>query len=270
MNSDMQRPSSSNKNVMRASVTDIKLNQPSQIKPAAQLGTKKPKPADVAAFEVFAVIDDRSLERECFVACLQQQCESARVIGFGSISDWRASSGNSDERQVILHNIGSKSLADEEVRAELRGLVAQAQLVPVVILGASEEVDAMITALECGADGYIPPCVHFPDIIEATRMTVAGASFLSRASLMALRNSMAQTESSSVVMEMFTDRQLSVAQALRRGAANKTIAYELDLRESTVKVHIRHIFHKLKATNRTEAAYLLNQMTGWPADAHRN
>ncbi|SHE59081.1 transcriptional regulator, LuxR family [Loktanella atrilutea] len=237
-----------------------------EISPGAQAGTKKPKSHDDLAFEVFAVIDDRSLERECFVACLQQQCTSARVIGFGSIADWRASSCNAEERQVILHNIGSKSLADESVRAELRGLVAQAQLVPVVILGATDDVDAMIAALECGADGYIPPCVHFPDIVEATRMTVAGASFLSRASLMALRNSLSQAETNSVMPEMFTDRQFSVAQALRRGAANKTIAYELDLRESTVKVHIRHIFHKLKATNRTEAAFLLNQMTGWPAD----
>ncbi|MBU1812478.1 MAG: hypothetical protein KKI10_05475, partial [Alphaproteobacteria bacterium] len=78
---------------------------------------------------------------------------------------------------------------------------------------------------ECGADGYIPPCVHFPDIVEATRMTVAGATFLSRESLMALRNTMAQTESKDVLLEMFTGRQLAVAQALRRGAANKTIAY---------------------------------------------
>ncbi len=45
---------------------------------------------------------------------------------------------------------------------------------------------------------------------------------------------------------------------------NKMIACELDLQESTVKVHIRHIFEKLHATNRTEAAFILNRMSGWP------
>ena len=49
-----------------------------------------------------------------------------------------------------------------------------------------------------------------------------------------------------------------MAQALRRGKANKTIAYELNMCESTVKVHIRTIMRKLEARNRTEAAFKLN------------
>ena len=59
---------------------------------------------------------------------------------------------------------------------------------------------------------------------------------------------------------IFTLRQAEVVQALRKGKANKIIAYELNLRESTVKVHIRNIMKKLKATNRTEVAYKLNDM----------
>lgn len=59
---------------------------------------------------------------------------------------------------------------------------------------------------------------------------------------------------------MFTQRQEEVIRELRRGKANKIIAYELNLRESTVKVHIRNIMKKLKATNRTEVAYKLSEM----------
>ncbi len=59
---------------------------------------------------------------------------------------------------------------------------------------------------------------------------------------------------------LFTARQAAVADALRRGKANKIIAYELNLCESTVKVHIRNIMKKLKAKNRTEVAYKINDM----------
>jgi DNA-binding NarL/FixJ family response regulator len=59
-----------------------------------------------------------------------------------------------------------------------------------------------------------------------------------------------------------TARQTSVANALRQGKANKIIAYELNMCESTVKVHIRSIMKKLHATNRTEVAYKLNEMFG--------
>ena len=63
-------------------------------------------------------------------------------------------------------------------------------------------------------------------------------------------------------------RQAAVIEALRRGKANKIIAYELNMRESTVKVHVRNIMKKLKATNRTEVAYIANEMM--PIDRHLN
>jgi len=59
---------------------------------------------------------------------------------------------------------------------------------------------------------------------------------------------------------MFTARQTAVIAALRQGKQNKIIAHELNMRESTVKVHVRNIMQKLKATNRTEVAYITNQL----------
>ena len=59
---------------------------------------------------------------------------------------------------------------------------------------------------------------------------------------------------------MFTPRQAEAVMALRRGMANKIIARELNLRESTVKVQIRNIMRKLHATNRTEAAFRINRL----------
>jgi DNA-binding NarL/FixJ family response regulator len=47
---------------------------------------------------------------------------------------------------------------------------------------------------------------------------------------------------------------------LRQGKANKTIAYELTMSESTVKVHMHNIMKKIGATNRTEVAYKLNNI----------
>jgi len=47
---------------------------------------------------------------------------------------------------------------------------------------------------------------------------------------------------------------MAVLDHLKLGKANKVIAYELAMSESTVKVHIRNIMKKMKATNRTEVA----------------
>jgi DNA-binding NarL/FixJ family response regulator len=220
-----------------------------------------------SVFDVYVVIDPRTLERACFVQCLAQQCAGSQVRDYGCIEDWRRDLGAADLKQVILVNLGSRSIRQEEGRAALSAIVAEADDVPVVMLGASQDIETYIAALDCGASGYIPPCVPFTEIVQATWLAVTGGIFLSRESLLALRRSAPDRLEGRVnALDAFTERQIAVADALRCGAANKTIAYELSLRESTVKVHIRNIFQKLKATNRTEAAFLLNQMIGWPSE----
>ena len=53
---------------------------------------------------------------------------------------------------------------------------------------------------------------------------------------------------------LVTARELAVVRAIQKGKSNKVIAYELNMHESTVKVHVRNIMKKLKAKNRTEMA----------------
>jgi DNA-binding NarL/FixJ family response regulator len=66
---------------------------------------------------------------------------------------------------------------------------------------------------------------------------------------------------------LFTSRQAVVAEELRQGKANKIIAYDLSMCENTVKVHVRNIMKKLRAANRTEAAFKLSKMALGSVDA---
>jgi DNA-binding NarL/FixJ family response regulator len=56
-----------------------------------------------------------------------------------------------------------------------------------------------------------------------------------------------------------TAREFEILDALGRGKANKQIAYELDLAEGTVKVHLSKIMKKTKARNRTEVALMASK-----------
>jgi DNA-binding NarL/FixJ family response regulator len=56
-----------------------------------------------------------------------------------------------------------------------------------------------------------------------------------------------------------TARQAAVVDALRRGMANKAIAHALRMQESTVKVHVRNVMKKLRASNRTEVAFIVGR-----------
>ena len=52
----------------------------------------------------------------------------------------------------------------------------------------------------------------------------------------------------------FTDRELEVLRIMTTGAANASIAEELDISETTVKNHIRHMIEKTGCKSRTELA----------------
>src|SRR5215475_14562382 len=54
--------------------------------------------------------------------------------------------------------------------------------------------------------------------------------------------------------DCLTLRELQIAEGVVRGLRNQEIAREIGLREGTVKMHLRHIFEKLKLANRTQLA----------------
>jgi DNA-binding NarL/FixJ family response regulator len=144
--------------------------------------------------------------------------------------------------------------------ADLAHLVTEFGPNPVVVLSDIDELAQILKALECGARGYIPSSIGFEVCVKAVNLVRAGGTFVPASSVLGRTVANAGEEAARPATGMFTQRQEEVIQALRRGKANKIIAYELNLHESTVKVHVRNIMKKLKATNRTEVAYKASQM----------
>jgi DNA-binding NarL/FixJ family response regulator len=68
-------------------------------------------------------------------------------------------------------------------------------------------------------------------------------------------------------LDLLTPREAEVVRALAAGRPNKLIAHELGMCETTVKVHLRHVFRKLGCTNRTQAALLAREMVEEAGDA---
>jgi non-specific serine/threonine protein kinase len=58
------------------------------------------------------------------------------------------------------------------------------------------------------------------------------------------------------VLSLLSKRELEVCELLGRGMTNREIAQALFISETTVKVHVRHIFKKLGVRSRTEVALI--------------
>ena len=101
--------------------------------------------------------------------------------------------------------------------------------------------------------------------VRAVHLVCVGGTFAPAAALLS-RGDRPQGSAGEPLIEGFTQRQAQILDCLRRGMANKLIAYELNMCESTVKVHVRNIMKKLKATNRTHVVYLTRGLFEGPND----
>lgn len=206
------------------------------------------------------IVDKRALERECLARGLVEHNPNFRVSTVGSLDEIRRIAGEA-EPSAILVILGARKVTDESVRTELVHFISEVGAVPVIVVVDSDEPGEILAALECGARGYIPTSVKVRVAAEAIGLARAGGIFVPASCVLALREIIhSAANGARPLTGMFTAREAAVVEALRKGKANKIIAYELNLCESTVKVHIRNIMKKLKATNRTEVAYKLRQM----------
>ena len=131
--------------------------------------------------------------------------------------------------------------------------------VPIAILTPSILPAHAIAAMKKGAQGYIVSNTTLEIATAAIRFVAVGGTYVPASVLLPSYAPTAGALTHAGAPSFFTARQAAVVEGLRKGKANKVIAYELAMCESTVKVHVRKIMRKLKATNRTQVAYLLNE-----------
>ena len=204
------------------------------------------------------VIEKRVLIRECLAQCFMAAF-GGDVVAYPSVEEWRSAKGPATPSTVVLSTGGSSKDA-AAVKAEISLLSQEAGPLLLILLADAEEPSQIVDALERGARGYIATSSSMAIAIEAVRLVRAGGVYVPAESMMAANRNKASDGVGSGAGSKFTARQSAVLSSLRKGMSNKVIAHQLDMRESTVKVHIRSIMRKLGAKNRTEVAYLAQNL----------
>jgi DNA-binding NarL/FixJ family response regulator len=206
------------------------------------------------------VIDIRLLSRECLTRVLSMECD-VPVACYSTIDEWLASGPVAPASLVVLCQCGRSNIDAIAEVERLSELAEQIGGCPAVILSDNEDPDLIVQMLGKNVRGYVPTSLSISIAVQAMELARAGGAFVPASSLIAAHR--VPNGGSSAMQKtngLFTARQAAVVDALRRGKANKIIAYELKMRESTVKVHVRNIMRKLHATNRTEVAYMANRL----------
>ncbi|MDN8548179.1 response regulator transcription factor [Microbacterium sp. NM3R9] len=123
----------------------------------------------------------------------------------------------------------------------------------VLILTTYESDDQILAAIEAGASGYLLKAAPREEIVAGIRSVAAGQSALSPSVAVRLVERMRHPEPAPSAL---TPREVDVLRLVAAGHANKRIAVELGIGESTVKTHLLRIYEKLGVDTRTRAVTL--------------
>lgn len=126
----------------------------------------------------------------------------------------------------------------------------------IIILTHYTNPTKVMAALSSGANGYCIKGVSIPQL-EAAIMAVAAGNWYLDAKiadcvLQNIRQPLADGEELEEVR--LTEREMEVLQQLVEGKSNTEIGVELGVSANTIKGHVQQIIHKLKASDRTQAA----------------
>jgi DNA-binding NarL/FixJ family response regulator len=193
------------------------------------------------------IVDDHPFVREGLKTFLntQSEIEICGEAGDGETALIQMTLLQPDIAIVDLHLPGMGGIQLTKALKEA-GLFTQ-----IIILSSFCEDDEVIAALETGALSYLMKDSPPQKLIEAILAAKNGEPVLHpRIAKKLIQRVNRQPES---LIEPLTAKEKEVLAKLVKGRANKEIAAELMISDTTVKTHVSNILHKLDVNDRTQA-----------------
>jgi len=211
------------------------------------------------------VVDDHPLFRRGLIALLSQD-DRFEIVG---------EAGDVGEALRVLAKTQPDLLLLDNHLPGVKGVDAIASLksdrpnLRILMLTVSEDEEDLSKALQNGADGYLLKTSESDQLCDALVKVHEGHSVISPSMLNKLVSTMRHPANpraddvgimsrSKVAaiqsLDKLSPREKDIFLLIAKSLSNKQIARNLDIAETTVKIHIQHIFKKLDLISRVQIA----------------
>lgn len=210
------------------------------------------------------VVDDHNLFRRGLIALLKQDGRFDVVGEAGDLGQALRCAGQIQPDLILLDNHLPGVRGVDGIGA-LKQAFASARI---LMLTVSENEEDLATAMQAGADGYLLKTVESDQLCQAIVRVLAGepvispemmtkfvAAFRTKPQANPLPETLAPvTAPTPNLDETLSAREREILLLVAHGDSNKVIARQLDIAETTVKVHVQGILRKLQLSSRVQAA----------------
>lgn len=190
---------------------------------------------------------------------LLESDQEIEVVGTAGDGEEAIAQVRSQSVDVVLMDLGMPGV---DGIAATRQIDQRPDAPHVIALTTWDVDDAVMSALEAGASGFLLKTSAPDEIIGAIKSVMAGDAVLSPRSTRRLLDQIArdpaveQRRAAEVAVASLTAREREVAAAVAQGMTNAAIGAQLYLAEATIKSHVATIQSKLGVANRVGIAVL--------------
>lgn len=218
------------------------------------------------------LVDDHSLFRRGLKALLEQDGRFAVAAEAGDVGEALRALERVQPDVILLDN----HLPGVRGVDAIPALKDAAPAARVLMLTVSEDEKDLAAALRAGADGYLLKTMESDQLADTIDKVIEGESVISpemMTKLVAVFRSGPQArgleaphapagkaplsepaEPQPAGLDLLSPREREILALIAHGQSNKRIARELDIAETTVKIHVQHILRKLGLSSRVQAA----------------
>lgn len=186
-------------------------------------------------------VDDHPLFREGIGAIVNCQPDMS-LVGVASKGTEAIETFRRLQPDVTLMDLCLPDLHGLDVMMAIRSEFPDARI---IVLTTFERDTEIQRALKAGARGYLLKSMAPQQMLETIRQVHAGRKSVPAEIAAGLAEHFGD--------EPLSDREVEVLQHVAAGNRNRDIAEKLFIAEETVKVHLKHIMTKLRASDRTDS-----------------
>lgn len=214
------------------------------------------------------VVDERRLCREGLKLLIQSLDPDLEVFEAKNAAGVAAPKDGDDKPIIAVYTLIDRS---ENPLDGLRRLIDVYPDVRAVVLCDRADRALAQAVMSAGARAFLPSTTPSPVLAAVLRLVVVGGLYVpppvlfdgAGAGAPQVRSAVPREVREAAIRDAFhqlTARQRSVLALLSEGCTNRTVAETLDMRENTVKAHVKQIMHKLHVDNRTQAALMADRL----------
>ena len=192
------------------------------------------------------LIDDHTLFRSGIKALLSRQSEF-NIIGEASDGFSGVKLVEQTRPDVVLLDLNMPQMNGRDALAQILSSRPEQK---VIMLTVSEDSEDLTECIRLGASGFLLKNINANYLIESIKKVVNGENAYSPEMTARLVQSLIRPAQAESALSQLTPRELETLGHLAAGYSNKAIAKNLNLAESTIKVHVQNILRKLKLDSR--------------------